>query len=129
MTRSAYLFPLMAVLLAPVAGGACRGGTLDAQGEVPYSYSLGALEADVPASLDDLYRAALEVTANLGLAVTEGSRDKLGAHVVARQAQGGDVKIDFEAKSEFITHVSIRIGLLGDEAKSRRIIQQIEEAL
>lgn len=92
-------------------------------------YMLGTLKVDLQKPIDDVYRAAVTAMDKLQLTVTEKSKDELGARLVAREVQGGDIKIDIVSVSPQLTHLTIRIGLLGEEAKSRAILKAIEDNL
>jgi len=104
-----------------VAVGAGAAGTV--------AYIRGDLEAVKTANIDKVYAAVLKATDELGLSVTQKSKDALSAKVVARDAQDKKITIKMMSTAEGTTKLSIRIGLFGSETKSRLIYEQINKHL
>lgn len=106
--------------IALAAAGAGVGG---------YAYVSGDLEKNLEAPLDRVYDASLAVMDEMQYAVTSKSKDALEGAINAEQADETSVKIRLESKGDSLTHTSVRIGLFGDEAQSRRILEKIESRL
>ena len=104
-----------------VAVGAGAAGTV--------AYLKGDLEAVESRKIDEVHAATLKAVKELGLNVTQDSKDALSATVVARDAEDKKVKISLNATAEQTTKLSIRVGLFGSEAKSRLIYQKIHDHL
>jgi len=121
---------LLAALLvgAVFALGGCFAAAIDA-GAGTVAYIRGDLESTESAELDAVYRAAEKAVARLELNVTGKTKDALSATVIARDAQDKKITIRLKAITEDSTKISIRIGLFGDEAKSRIIYDKIKENL
>jgi hypothetical protein len=123
-TRTAFIGALALVLpgcLAAAAGAAASVGA--------YAYSQGEVWSTVRGSLDDAYEATTLALDELGLRVVQEARDAFGAHVVATQVQGPRVSVDLVSEAERVTRIGVRVGLLGDEEKSRAILRAIRENL
>jgi hypothetical protein len=94
-----------------------------------YAYTHGEVWATVRGSLDDAYAATTLALDELGLRVVQEARDAFGAHVVATQVQGPRVSVDLVVEASRVTRIGVRVGLLGDEEKSRAILRRIQENL
>ena len=76
-----------------------------------------------------VYKAAVKAVEKLELNVVKKSKDALSATIVTRDAQDKKITIKLKATAEGTTKISIRIGLFGDESKSRIIYEKIREYL
>jgi hypothetical protein len=106
----------------PVATGAVAGAGA-------YAYSRGGLGVMLPKSVDAVWGASRGAVSSLGLVVKEQRKDDLGGKLVASQAKGADVTITVERRGDDATRLDIRVGLFGDEEKSRAILRAIEARL
>jgi hypothetical protein len=107
--------------LAAAAGAAAGVGA--------YAYAQGEVWSTVHGSLDDAYEATTLALDELGLRVVQEARDAFGAHVVATQVQGPRVSVDLVVEAERVTRIGVRVGTLGDQAKSSTILRRIRENL
>lgn len=92
-------------------------------------YVMGKLKDQINAPVPKAHQATLAGLKDLGLPIREDKADKLTAHVKSEFSGGTDVWIDIESASETVSQISIRVGLTGDEAKSRRILEAIKKHL
>lgn len=106
---------------AVAAVGAGAAGTV--------AYVMGDLEAVESKELSIVHEATLEAVKELELNVTKDMKDALSAVIVVRDAQDKKVTIKLKATAEETTQLSIRVGLFGNETKSRLIYQKIHENL
>ena len=93
------------------------------------AYVMGDLEAVQSKKLGTVHEATLKAVKELGLNVTKDTKDALSAVIVARDAQDKKITIKLKATTEEMTKLSIRVGLFGNETKSRLIYQKIHENL
>lgn len=121
------LIPVLVVLLfglsgcaALLLGGAAAGGT--------YVYVDGKSTQDYTAGLSTAYDAALAACQELKLDVTKKEKKLDGASVTAKDGKT-DVWITLTPKTEKVTTITIRYGLTGDEAASKRIHDAIARHL
>ncbi len=121
------------VLMSLLGGAAlvqgCVVAAVGAGAAGTVAYIRGDLEAVKAANIDKVYAAVLKATDELGLSVTQKSKDALSAKVVARDAQDKKITIKMTSTAEGTTKLSIRIGLFGSETKSRLIYEQINKHL
>lgn len=89
----------------------------------------GDLEAVESASLERVYKATERTVEKLKLGVTKVTRDSSQATFVVRDAAGEKITIKLKATAKNTTKLSIRIGMFGDEIKSRQIYQKIHDTL
>jgi len=122
---------LLAVLLvgSAVSVGGCIAVVAGAGAAGTVAYLKGDLEATESRRLDEVHAATLKAVEELGLKVTQDTKDALSATVVARDAQDKKVTITLRATTEQTTKLSIRVGVFGSEAKSRLIYQKIHDYL
>jgi phage-related tail protein len=104
-----------AALLVGAAAGA--GGVAYVQGELKVTESV---------SLAVAQRAAEKALTDLKLGIQKRQADGLSGVLEARTA--GDQKITVKTKriADKSTEIGIRVGVLGDEAKSRQILNRIQ---
>jgi len=103
------------------AGVAAGAGTV--------AYLRGDLEAVEPKNIDTVFEATEKAVEELGLKVSNKTKDKMSAVIIARDAQDKKITIKLRAAAEGGTKLSIRVGGFGDETKSRLIYQKIREKL
>jgi hypothetical protein len=78
-------------------------------------------------TLDNGFRATQAAMADLEFSVKEQSKDALQARIVAEQADRTDVAVHLARTSAHITEFRIKVGLLGDNAQARMILDKIRE--
>lgn len=89
----------------------------------------GALETNVDRDLDRVYRATQEAVRGLEFAVVTERKSSVDATVVARTALDKKVEVILKQAGSKTTHVSIRVGVFGDEAMSLAILERIKAKL
>lgn len=94
-----------------------------------YAWVQGELVQPINASAEKLHRAASRAMRDLKLAVYEDKGDRLAGKIVAKFADGTDVNIHIEAKTEYKSEIKIRVGVLGDKEKSEMIFSAIKRRL
>jgi hypothetical protein len=106
--------------VAIVAGGAAAGGT---------AYMLSDLEVIVEAPPAKVRSAIVSGTKSLGLAEVSGNGDELQGKYIYRTAADKKVTIIYNAESDNLVELKIRVGTFGDEAMASRIYQAIQGRL
>ncbi|MGM0440514.1 MAG: DUF3568 family protein [Chlamydiota bacterium] len=105
-----------------VGGGAAAGiGT--------YRYIKGELRTHVSAPLNRTTNAAMNVVNNMGFDVNDYDSDTLSSKIIAKKADGTDVIIKIYRVENDITKIKVRVGLWGNEAESRLIMDAIRKKL
>ena len=99
-----------------LGAGAGVGGTV---------YFIGKLEDEMNGSVSKVRRATVAGLKNLEMPVIRDQGDKLSAVVKSITADEKEVWIRIESLTPSRSKISIRVGYLGDEARSRRILQAI----
>jgi hypothetical protein len=127
ITTGLLLFGLAPLVLAPLAG--CVAVAAGAAGYGAYAASDGRVSGTSGASLDRTYAAALAALQDMGLDITQKSRDSHSAHIEARTAGKTEVTLDLAKRSAGMTRIDVRWGVLGDEAPSKRLISSIKARL
>jgi hypothetical protein len=89
----------------------------------------GALETNVERDLDRVYRATQAAVRGLEFAVVTERKSSVDATVVARTALDKKVEVILKQAGSKTTHVSIRVGIFGDETMSLAILDRIKAEL
>ena len=114
---SMHLSGCFALLLGAAAGA---GGVI---------WVKGKLEQDVNASLDKVHKASIAALKKLDLPAIKDASDKMTARIESEYSDGKHVWIDLNQISNTSTKLSIRVGTLGDEVRSRQILEKIMQYL
>jgi hypothetical protein len=123
-----FVLPLLlAAALMFVQG--CMTVALVGAGAGTVMYAKGDLEAVLSNDINSAYEATQKSVKQLELNVSSKVKDELTAKIVARDAQDKKITIRLASTAENTTKISIRVGLFGDETKSRLIYEQIQKNL
>jgi len=79
--------------------------------------------------INSAYKASLKSLEQLGIAPTSKVKDALTAKIVSRDADDEKITIKLTSTTDGLTKLSIRIGLIGNETKSRIIYEHIKKNL
>jgi hypothetical protein len=93
------------------------------------AYLEGDLKSVEPHSLDETYKATHKVLKDLDMKVVKDTKKKERAEIAARDEGDRKVTIILTSEYEGITNISIRIGMFGDETRSRSLYTKIHQAL
>ncbi len=94
-----------------------------------YAWIKGELKRTYPVTYDAAWNASSDALQSLEMPVVSQQRDALKGTIMAKRADGSDVRIDVKYLTENTTQVSIRIGLFGDRADSARVHETIQARL
>lgn len=120
----AGLYVAAAVLLTGcivAAVGAGAAGTV--------AYVKGDLETTESKKLDVVYDATKKALKDLELNISQDTKDKMAATVIAHDSQDKKVTVILTALTDESTEMSIRFGTFGDEDKSAMVYNKIKENL
>lgn len=92
-------------------------------------YVLGKLQEEVNHLVPTVHQATVEALKDLDLPIRENRGDKLTAHLESEFADDKHVWIDLDAIGDSRTKLTIRVGIIGDEVRSRRILEAIKKHL
>jgi hypothetical protein len=120
---------LLSCAAMAISSGCLALAAATAAGVGTYAYVKGDLETAYEASLDATYDAALAALEELQYPVKQSGKDSSMARIAAEEADGTDIKLTLERASERVTNGSVRIGVFGNEPKSRLILDKMRERL
>jgi hypothetical protein len=106
------------LLLVGAGGGA--GGAV---------YVMGKLKEEINAPVAKVHEAARAAIKDLGIPLIQDKEDTLTTHLESEFSDGKRVWIDVEKTSDTVSTLTIRVGLLGDEVKSREILAKVKQHL
>ena len=92
-------------------------------------YVMGKLQDELNHPVPIVHDATVAAMEDLQLKLSENKADKLSAHMESEFADGARVWIDLDTLSDSRTRVTIRVGLKGDEVRSRKIYDAIKQHL
>lgn len=125
--RIAVLTALVGLIaLSPGCGALLLVG---GAGTSAIAFATGELRSREPTPLAEVDAAVASAVDVLGYDEVETERDADRIRWRARTAAGDRVDIRLLAKGRDSTELRIRIGVFGDEAKSRLVLEQIHQAL
>ena len=117
------------VVLAAFSSGCIPLVVGAAGGAVGVAYVMGKSTEELSYDVPVVHRAALTAMKELGLTLSEDRADTLSAHMESEFADGASIWISLESVEESRTRVTIRVGLTGDEVRSRKILDAIKQSL
>jgi hypothetical protein len=123
------LLMLSAVLVTTQLAGCAALLVGGAAGAGSVVYVKGQLHEDVKASVSRVHEASVSTLRELKLPIIEDNHDSLSAKIKSRFADGSDVWIQIESLAAESSKITIRVGILGDEYKSRQILDGIHKYL
>ncbi len=94
-----------------------------------YAWLKGELRRTYPATYDAVWNASSDALQSLEMPVVSQQRDALKGTIMAKRADGSDVRVDVKYLTDNTTQVSIRIGLFGDRPDSARVHETIQARL
>jgi hypothetical protein len=121
------LFLALAIQVSGCAGAALVAGGAATAGAIVWVK--GKLEQELSVPLPTVYSATLAALKQFELPIQEKKKDQLVARVKSQLADGKRVWIDIRSLAESSTKITIRIGMFGDQSKSRRLLEAIRRNL
>ena len=117
------------VILAAFCSGCVALVVGAAGGAAGAIYVMGKLTEELSYDVPAVHWAALTAMKELGLTLSEDRADTLSSHLESEFADRAHVWIDLESMGESRTRVTIRVGLTGDEVRSKKILETIKQSL
>lgn len=127
--RKGQIFLVLLLSVVAVLSQGCVVAAVGAGAAGTVAYVRGDLQTVETAGLDALYKASLEALDELELAVIQKAKDAMTAEIISRDAEDKKIRIKLKSTAEGTTELSIRIGMFGDETKSRLIYEAIKKQL
>lgn len=103
-----------------VGAGAGAGGA---------AYVMGKLDAELDGTVSRVHHAAVAGMKDLSMPLNKNQVDKLSAKIESKTADDKPVWIDVDYVTDSRSKVSIRAGYIGDEVRSRKILDSIRKHL
>ena len=119
----------LGLLLAAVGTSGCILLLGAAGGVAGSKYVGGKLEAEINAPVEKVHQATVAGLKSLGLPLVINQGDKLAAKLESRTVDDKKVAIAVGFVSETQSKLSIRVGTIGDEKRSRSILNAIQAEL
>jgi len=132
MRTGRFVVSLLGVALVALGNAGCTLlllGAGAAAGAGTVAYLQGELRANQDAPLDKVLKAAEDSLKEMQYAVTERTEAAGRARLLARGAGDKRVDVHLKALTPNATEVRIRVGVFGDEALSRQILERIRKRL
>ena len=120
---------VLCVWLSALGSGCLALAVGAAGGAAGAVYVMGKLTDEVNHPLPVIHDAAVAAMKDLELNLSEDRVDKISAHMESAFSDGARVWIDMESVSDSRCRITIRVGLTGDEVRSRKIHDAIKQHL
>jgi hypothetical protein len=125
---------MILILSAVMASAGCVlfvAGAGVAAGVGGAEYYRGELKQAYAAPMEKAWNASLAAAEKLKMKTTEKSIDNLDQNRVIKGSteEGKDFQIALEALAKDVTRVKVRVGILGDEAYSKKIQEAVAKNL
>lgn len=98
-------------------------------GENTAAYSMGYLHARLDSDMNSVYNASVTGLEKLEIKVTDKQKDVFGAKVIGETSDDQSIKIKIEPMNDTSSTLSIHVGMIGNEERSRAIYDQIRKEL
>ena len=130
MKRLKMFLVLLSVMLFAIELPGCVALLLGgAAGAGSVVYVKGQLKEDMAASVPRVHDASISTLKELNLPIIEDNHDSLSAKIKSKFADGDDVWIQIESVTAESSKITLRVGIMGDENKSRKISNAIHKHL
>ena len=93
------------------------------------TYVKGALIKNVEYDVKKVHKASLSAVKELDLFVLSDELNKHSAIIKAEYDDGRSVRVIIDALTEYVSKITIRIGVFGDQEEARFILNAIESKL
>jgi hypothetical protein len=120
---------IIGLILACLCSGCVALAVGAASGVAGAVYVMGKLQEELNDPITAVHEATLQGLRDLDLPIAEDKSDKLAAHIESKLADGTHVWIDLNSIADSRTRLTIRVGAVGDEARSRKILAAIKAHL
>ena len=120
---------VLGVCLSALCSGCLALAVGAAGGAAGAVYVMGKLQDEVNRPLPVVHEAAVAGMKDLELKLSEDRVDKISAHMESTFSDGPHIWIDMESVSDSRCRITIRVGLTGDEVRSRKIYDAIKQHL
>ena len=128
MSRKVFcIFVLLSACIQLVGCATLMTGAVAGAGGVVWVK--GRLSEELDVNVSTVYEASIEALRELELPVLESEKDKLTARIRSEFSDGTKVWIDIDSRTETSAKIVIRVGILGDEEKSRRLLDAVHRHL
>ena len=117
------------VCLSALCSGCLALAVGAAGGAAGAVYVMGKLQDEFNRPLPVVHDAAVAAMKDLDLNLSEDKVDKISAHMESAFSDGARVWIDMESVSDSRCRITFRVGLTGDEVRSRKIYDAIKQHL
>jgi ABC-type Fe3+-hydroxamate transport system substrate-binding protein len=118
MASAATLLSGCVLLVAGAAAGAAGAGAM---------YAKGDLETTLQARPPRIVAASEKAFEEMNIARLSSASTELDGKVVGRTASDKKVTVTVKTEGEKLSKLSIRVGVFGDEALSRQILEKIKK--
>ena len=128
MISSALRIRVLAVLLAAVPmawTSGCLAVAAGAAGAGTVAYIRGELDTSFSHNIDQVDRAANRAAEQLRFAKINESADALSRVITLRTAEDKKIVVTLNRTTDTLTRIRIRVGVFGDEAISRTLLEKI----
>jgi len=123
------IYAVVLVVLTSMSASGCFFLVGAAAGAGGIIWARGKLTQELNASLEATYNASIKALKKMELPIIIDRKDKLTAKIESEFSDGARVWIDIKSLSARSSRIAIRVSHLGDEQRSRQILEMVERHL
>lgn len=127
--RTRFATILLVTLLTAFAPGCGTLLLIGGSGTSAITFETGELRSNEEVPLAELDLACRKAIEMLGYEAVEMTHEADRVRLKARTAGGEPVELQLAARSSGRTELRIRVGVLGNEAQARLVLEQIHQSL
>jgi hypothetical protein len=124
--KQRHLFSTLLLSFAIVMGQGCKTTIEGPQGPTTAVYSFGKFSTEENVDINALYEATLKALTNLELNISQKTKDRLNATIIARDAEDSKITVKLVSVSNDVTKMLIRAGSF---TRASRIHQMVYDNL
>ena len=124
--RQRQILLMLLLVSALVCGQGCKTTIEGPQGPTTAVYSFGKMSTEEAIDINALYEATVKALAELELKISQKTKDRLNATIIARDSQDKKITVQLVSITKDSTKMSIRAG---SSTRASRIHQMVYDSL
>ena len=124
--RQRHVLTVLLLVSAIVLGQGCKTTIEGPKGPTTAVYSFGTFSTEEAIDIDTLYDATVKALTDLELSISQKTKDRLNATVIARNSQDTKITVHLVSITKDVTKMSIRAGSF---TRASRIHQMVYGSL
>jgi len=117
-----HILPMLLLVSTIVLGQGCKTTVEGPQGPTTAIYNFGKFSTEEARDINALYEATVKALTDLELSITQKTKDRLNATVIARDSQDTKITVKLVSITKDVTKMSIRAGSFASASRIRQMV-------